>query len=166
MSQQATIGELFDLAIRAEEATEVIYRGLEAKFVHQPEVAAFWSDYAADEAKHAHTLECIRDTLGQERLSAPAPPKTLEDARKAAYFPVARVLRDVRDLEQAYQLAHQLENSETNAIFEILVRDFSIAQQNCLFLVAQLNDHIFKILVGFPDRFRGAAARLGVMALS
>ncbi len=46
MSDKATIAELFELAIGAEKIAETLYRGLEAKFAHHPEIADFWCFYA------------------------------------------------------------------------------------------------------------------------
>ncbi len=57
MSNNATIAELFDLAIAAEQACEALYHGLADRFAHHPAVADFWTAYADEEAGHARWLE-------------------------------------------------------------------------------------------------------------
>ena len=98
MPKDATVAELFDLAIRAEKAAEEMYRGLEAKFAHYPEVASFWRQYAAEEAGHATWLERLRERLSQEELSAPADSRALENARVVLGFSVKGALEEIKNL--------------------------------------------------------------------
>ncbi|HID63670.1 MAG TPA: hypothetical protein EYP49_13175 [Anaerolineae bacterium] len=164
MSNEATITELLELAIAAEKATEKLYRGLEAKFAHHQEVADFWGKYAAEEAGHVQWLERLRDTSNPKQLSAPADPIKLKDARKVLQFSVENTLKEVKNLEDAYQLVNDLENSETYAILEFLITNFS-QEETRSFLRSQLNDHIAKLTTGFPTQFRSAIRRRAVEAL-
>jgi len=163
-NQQATVSALFDLAITAERAAEELYRGLAARFSHHPQVAGFWQEYAADEVGHAQCLETIRSKLSAEQLAAPANPAVFEQASWTARFSVAHALEQIRNLENAYQLASELENAETNSVFESLTGDFALAQMSRSFLRAQLSNHVAKI-AAFPDRFGDKASRLGIKAL-
>jgi len=89
----------------------------------------------------------------------------LRDARKVLQFSVENRLKKIRDLEDAYQLVNELENSETNAIFEFLITNFSSDEETQSFLRSQLNDHIAKLTIGFPTRFRSAVRRREIGAL-
>lgn len=129
MSNEATVDSLFDLAIAAERAAEELYRRLGARFADHAEVAGFWTNYAAEEAGHVAWLQRIRASLTAEQLSAPANPRVLADARKALETSVETRLRSIGNLEAAYQLANELENSETNAVFEFLIADYAVAVQ-------------------------------------
>lgn len=164
MPNEATVAELFDLAIAAEKAAEALYRGLEAKFAHHQEVADFWGKYAAEEAGHAKWLERLRDTSGPGQLSALADPHILKDARKVLQFSVENRLREIKNLEDAYQLAHELESSETNAIFEFLITNFASDEETQSFLRSQLKEHIAMLTVGFPTQFQSAVRRREIRA--
>jgi rubrerythrin len=164
MADQATNGELFDLAIAAEETAEELYRGLEARFAHHEDAAAFWRLYAAEEAAHAHWLARIRDALSPEQLAAPADPQILESVRKALGISVENALKGIGNLEDAYQLVSEIENSETNAVFEFLIAGFSAVPEVQSFLRVQLRDHIGRIMIEFPERFGNTGARRAIRA--
>ncbi|RLC71671.1 MAG: hypothetical protein DRI81_17420 [Chloroflexi bacterium] len=159
-----TVAELFEMAIGAEKAAEELYHGLAAKFAHHPEVADFWKEYAAEENGHAQWLERIRNGLSQDELAALADPTMLREARAALQVSVERALAQVHDLEDAYQLVGELENSETNAVFDFLITHFSSDAKTQAFLRAQLKEHIGRLMIDFPTRFRGAAMRRRVTA--
>jgi rubrerythrin len=148
--KESTIARLIELAIAAEKAAEELYRGLEAKFAHHEDVANFWGKYASEEVMHTEWLERLRDSLASERLSASADPDVMEDAHRALQIPVKRRLQDVHNLEDAYQLAHELENSETNAVFGFLISNFAEDKKTHTFLRSQLQDHISKLAFNFP----------------
>lgn len=165
MSNQATISELFGLAISAEKAAEKLYRGLEAKFAHFPEVAGFWGEYAVEEAGHTLWLERLRGRLDPEELSESADSHALENARAALQFSVEDALEEIKDLQDAYQMANELESSETNAVFEFLITHFSYDEETQAFLKAQLREHVTELMTGFPAHFESAAMQLSVDAL-
>lgn len=120
------------------------------QFARHEDVAGFWRECAGEEVMHAEWLERLRDSLTPERLSAPADPEVMEDARRALQVPVKRRLQDVYNLEDAYQLAHELENSETNAVFGFLISNFAEDKETQAFLRSQLQDHIGKLAFNFP----------------
>ena len=165
MPKDTTVAALFELAIGAEKTAEELYRGLETKFAHHPEVANFWGQYAAEEVTHARWLERFRDSLNSEELSAPADPHTLEEARAVLGFSVEDALEQIRNLEDAYQLASELEHSETNTVFEFLVNHFSSDEKTQSFLRTQLRDHIGRLMIDLPTQFEGAAVRRTIGAL-
>ena len=165
MPKNATVAELFELAISAEKAAEEMYRGLEAKFAHYPEVAGFWKEYASEETGHARWLERLRDRLSQEDLSAPADSRALENARVVIGFSVEDALEEIKNLQGAYQVANELESAETNTVFEFLITHFSSDDDTQSFLKTQLRDHVAKLTTGFPAQFKEAAVRLAIEAL-
>jgi len=164
MSNAATIDELFDMAIKAEETAEAVYRRLEAKFAPHPDVGRFWRNYAVAEAGHALWLERIRETLSPEQLAAPADTQVAAAAQRLLRFPVERALQEVKTLEDAYQLANELESGETNVVFDFLIAHFASDAQAQSLMRSQLRDHVAKISTGFPARFRSSASRLSVKA--
>jgi hypothetical protein len=164
MSDAVTVNELFDMAIKAEKAAEEVYRRLQAKFAPHPDAARFWRDYAAAEAGHALQLGRIRDSLGPEQLTAPADAETAAAAQRLLLFPVERALQEVKTLEDAYQLANEMESGEINVVFDFLITHFASDAQAQSLMRSQLRDHVAKISTGFPARFRSSASRSSVKA--
>ncbi len=164
MSNQVTVDELFDMAIKAEKAAEEVYRRLQAKFAPHPDAARFWRSYAAAEAGHAQALKRIREALSPEQLAAPADAETVVGAQRLLKFPVAKALQEVKTLEDAYQLANEIESGETNVVFEFLIIHFAADAQAQSLIRSQLRDHVAKISTGFPARFKSSASRLSVKA--
>ncbi len=164
MSDAVTVNELFGMAIKAEKAAEEVYRRLQAKFAPHPDVVRFWRNYAAAEAGHALQLERIRDTLSPEQLAVPADEQVAASARRLLMFPVERALQGIKDLEDAYQLANEMESGETNVVFDFLITYFASDAQAQSMMRSQLRDHVAKISTGFPARFTSSASRLSVKA--
>jgi len=164
MSNQATVDELFDLAIKAEKNAEEMYRRLQAKFAPEPDVVRFWRNYAQAEVGHALWLERIRGTLNPEQLAAPADEETAAAAKRLLLFPIERALQEVETLDDAYQLANEIESGETNVVFEFLIIHFASDAQAQSLIRSQLRDHVAKISTGFPARFKSSASRLSVKA--
>jgi rubrerythrin len=165
MSDKAKVSELFEVAIAAEHANRELFLGLSSKFAHHQEVADFWREYAEDEAMHARLLEQIRDGLSPEQLAAPADPYQVENAYKALRLRVDEALEGVDNLEEAYQLVHEVEHSETNVVFEFLISNFSSDQRAQSFLRSQLGEHVARLMNGFPAAFKQAARRREIKAL-
>jgi hypothetical protein len=103
--------------------------------------------------------------LSPEQLSAAADPYQLENVHKALRLQVEDALKGVDDLEEAYQLAHEVEHSETNAVFEFLIGNFAADRQTQSFLRSQLGEHIARLIDGFPAPFKQAAKRREIKAL-
>ncbi|MBU0493440.1 MAG: hypothetical protein KKA73_17740 [Chloroflexi bacterium] len=155
----AAVAELFELAIAAEQAAEELYLGLAEKFAHHPEVADFWRAYAQEEAAHARWLERLRDNLEADKLAAPADPTMLSNARRLRQSSVARALAGVGNLEDAYQMASEAENAETNMIFDFLVTSFAADPRNRTFLRNQIGEHVGRLVHEFPMRYKSVVVR-------
>jgi rubrerythrin len=166
MSQQVTVDQLFELAIALERAAEALYQGMATRFAHAPDVARFWQQYAAEESTHARGLAHIQAELSPEHLSETADAEMVEQARRRLKVSVGTQLNQVRNLEDAYQLANELESTETNAVFEFLIEHFSATQEAQSFVRAQLENHIGKLMTEFPEPYRRSrASRLRLKAV-
>jgi hypothetical protein len=165
MSQQVTVNQLFELAIALERAAEALYQGMAIRFAQAPEVAKFWRQYAAEEAGHVRRLEHIQAELSPERLSEAADAGMVEQARRLLEVSVGAQLNQIRDLEDAYQLANELESAETNAVFEFLIERFSGTEEAQSFVRAQLTTHIGKLMTEFPEAYRSRTSRLRLKAV-
>lgn len=166
MAQNTTIAKLFEMAIALENAAETLYRGLAGKFSGDDDVVAFWVMYAVEEAGHALWLRRLRDALDAERLAAQANPSMVTYAVSALKLSVERSLARVRNLEDAFQLANEIESAETNAIFDFLVTNFAYSADVLDFLQRQLEKHISRLMQEFPARFPSRRARMAVLVHS
>ena len=164
MSQDSTLAHLFDLAIKLERSAETLYQELAAMFVHEPDLLAFWQKYSLEESYHARGLERIRSNVTDELLLTPANPAILEKAYKMSEFSQEAALQQVRNMEDAFQLASELENSEVNAIFDFLITNYSHDPESVAFARAQLTGHIEHLQNDLPPRFRTAAIRKTIRA--
>jgi len=165
MPTDTTVAELFDLAIECEQVCEKLYRGLEMKFSHVQEPAKFWGKYAREEAGHARFLEGLRASSSAEKLSTPADTSAIKIAQTALRSSMENGLRKIDDLEDAYRLAVELENSETNAVFEFLITNFSTDKHSQRFARSQLKNHIANLTLNFPSKFNSIAARRAIKAM-
>ncbi len=162
--QYGSIEHLIVLAIQGERLTETFYRRLALKFSAYPEIAGFWSAYAAEEDGHARWLEGLRLRAGAGRLREPADADVLQQATRALNTSVDFLVSGIRTLQDAYDLANELEHNETNAVFEFLINHFTEDPQTLAFLRAQLNDHVGRLSITFPAQYGTGTLRRGIMA--
>jgi protein involved in sex pheromone biosynthesis len=78
---------------------------------------------------------------------------------------VEKALLGVKNLEDAYQLVNDIENGETNAIFQFLLDNFEPDEHMQVFLRAQLNKHIAKLSIDLPIQYKGRSYRTTIQAL-
>ena len=101
------------------------------------------NDYQLSRLVDAHTVELLQAVNG---------------------FSVEKALLGVKNLEDAYQLVNDLENGETNAIFQFLLDNFETDVQIRDFLRAQLNQHISRLSIDLPVQYKGILARKAIQA--
>ncbi len=164
MSNQATIAALFDLGFALEESAEAFYRRLAEMFAHEAEISRFWKEYADEEAGHARFLRKLHAGLSEEELNRPTDSLLLENGRQELARISKTPLDAVRTLEDAYHLAVELENNETNAIFEFLVTNCSLKENTGQFLRQQLHQHMAKLTTLFPVRYRSRLKQKKILA--
>jgi rubrerythrin len=164
MSDRQSVRILFEYAIAAEHYARELYGEFARLFAADPRVVAFWQRYAAEEMGHARWLEQLLKKLPPETCDAPADFDKLEAARHMIKVPLTQALATVETLEDAYQLAHELESSEINTIFEFLLFTFADDPQATQFARDQLSDHVARLSTGFPEPYTGAPSRRALRA--
>ncbi len=166
MTNTGTIADLIEKAIAVEQGSEEFYRRLAAMFSEQQDVVRFWQRYADEEKGHAAYLVRMRERMTAEQLQGAADTYMLEVMRKSLEYNLDQMLDRIRTLEDAYQLVVELENSETNSIFEALITNFSAAElaKSNAFLRVQLKRHIAALQEEFPARYQSRMMRESVKA--
>ncbi len=140
-----SVDELFTLSIAAEKLNREFYLTLAGRFSHQPEISGFWRQYAQEETGHMRWLENRRAALDAQQLAAPAAEDIVAAARRVLRFPLQDSLAGVHTLEDACQLADELEHAETNVVFTFLIENFATDLPAMSFLRQQLRQHIAKV---------------------
>jgi len=159
---RSTVDDLFQMAIAAERAVEAVYETLHDRFTAHAPVARFWRSYAREEAGHAHRLERIRDNVPLDNLSLAADPDLLDMARRNLSLAQQASRAEIGSLDDAYQLAHELEHSEVNTIVELLVADYVDDPEASALVRSQLREHIDRLMTGFPAPFTTREMRRAV----
>lgn len=152
--QQHTLKELFDRAIQIENQAASIYRELERRFSHHPESAALWSALAADEDAHAEILTKVLDNAPPEKLAGQTPADIWAAVTQILDLMSQDLLGSIKSLKDAYELAHQLEYSEVNAVFEFLSVDAIPGNIEREFVRTHITTHQ-KRLTDFRQGYRG-----------
>ena len=138
------VAELFDIAIYLEEAGEGVYEHWKNLFSHRPEVANFWKEYQEEEVHHADLLRKIKANLTIEQLAQPADEAIYKTA--LAFQEGTKKMRvDVDTLDEALEMAAQIENSEINTILEFLVTHFSEEESTKEMVHLQMREHVEKL---------------------
>lgn len=166
MSNTDTVNELFELAISAELAAEHAYNRLAEMFAYYPEVNVFWKRYADEEVGHANWLKSLRERASAAELAAPADTNMFGMMHSLRELSVDPLLEKITNLDEAFQLAHDLENSEVNVVFTFLVDHFGADESTQAFIKTHLKNHTNHLLIDLPAQFRGAGARQGIKVLS
>jgi hypothetical protein len=135
------VTELFDIAIGLEEAGEAIYGHWKTIFAEYPKVVAFWEQYREEEFLHAKLLKKIKANLSPEQLAKPADLAVYQAALNVQ-DDTKRIKRDVDTLDEALELASQIENSEINTILEFLVTHFSQEETTKEMVHHQMREHV------------------------
>jgi len=146
LNHEKTIDELFKRAIKIERKAGDIYKELSNLFSHIPEVSALWKGLAEDETLHMNTLQDIHKSLTQEQLSSPSDEQIWENVVKIQYLLDKDLLGQIKNLDDAYELAHELEFSEVNAIFKFLTIDLVPSEERKEFVMSEIKQHQQKLL--------------------
>ena len=155
---------MFDHAIAIELRAAEIYRDFERFFSHRDDVAAFWADLHDDELKHAGILKDTLLSLSRSQLD--------EETSALMWEQVYHVYRNinkedpaaVKNLDDAYEIAHQIEASEVNTIFRFLTLECFPSEFREAFISSEIMDHQKK-LMDFKKIFGSKAMISGIAAM-
>jgi hypothetical protein len=167
MTQKGTVAALFELAITAEKAAAHFYEGLSRVFRSEPAVAACWKGLMADELSHAEQLAGILAALPQADRSAESDAGIYERAAEnLRRFSLLLNVRYIHHLEDAYDIAYELEYSEVNQIFQGLLTDYAQRPVDPDFALNLIRDHAGRLegllrTSGGPERMRSIVPDFG-----
>lgn len=146
LDPKKTTGDLFKSAIEAEQKVSDIYKEFAKLFSHVLNVAAFWTDLSEDELNHKKTLENIYNSLSLEQILSVPDEKMVSMSIKIEHELKKNIIGSINNLDDAYELAHDMENSEVNAVYKFLTNKFIPFQERSQFIVANIQYHLEKLV--------------------
>ena len=163
MGEGNTIDEVFELAISCENLAGVVYGDFTKKFAHEPEIVDFWKDMIEDEKKHAESLKEIHKTLSPEQLGLPADLRLVSELKNILTLTLEDVTKDVKTLDDAYEVANDLENSEVNAAFRMLMNEFVPVETRRRAILGTVEIHLGR-LINFSENYGAPEWRKTIVA--
>jgi rubrerythrin len=156
---EMNIQMLFEHAISWETRARDLFADFANLFSHEPKVSSFWIQLSKDESGH---IGVLRDILGKMPTA-----KRLMTVSNEQWNSVTQVeelineasRRKVLTLDDAYELAHQIETSEVNALFKMLVTDYLPDEKGHKFILSEVTEHIEK-LMRFGKKYTQSHRRL------
>ena len=140
-----TIEAVFESAIEIENKAADIYRKFSQLFSHIQDVSDFWQGLTEDEMQHANTLQDIRKPLTSEQVLSPCDKDLSAKVAEIQLMQSEVLTRSIKNLDDAFELAHELEFSELNAIFKLLATEFVPSEERKQFLVSGVTKHQQKL---------------------
>lgn len=154
-SSDETIERLFEHAIENEYNIAEIYKKLSKLFSHVPGLYDFWDGLVQDEIRHATILKDSQKLLAPEQLLTPADKKMWNDMVKIRRMLSKNLVGSIKTLDDAYELAHELECSEVNTVFQFLAAEFLPPGERQKQVVSEITIHqqkLFDLNRHFGDR--------------
>ncbi len=141
-----TIEETLETAVRIETRAADLYGVLARRFSHVPGMTGFWEDLRHDELGHANTLRSVRGSLSKEKLAS-----TVEHSITASVNGIMEMmgkdlLGQIKTLDDAYEIANELEFSEINALFKYLTTDIVTTASRGEIIVHHIDEHQQKLI--------------------
>ena len=132
--------------VEFEERAAAIYLQLASRFSHDPKLSSFWLLMALHEKQHAGLLQfCLQDGLFASDL-----PDSAEIQKTAALFKrlETRAAAPMLNVEDAFELALELESSEVNSLYCYLTTTLHSSMYLLRRKIASsMPDHVDELLV-------------------
>jgi hypothetical protein len=126
-----------------------------------PGLPTFWQGLHDDEIQHAITLQNVRKSLTPEQLLSHSPKEMWATAMIIQQMFSKDLLGSINTLNDAYELAHELEFFEVNAIFKFLASELIPYDKQAEFIDSALKQHQQKLL-DFSRNFGDREWRKGI----
>jgi hypothetical protein len=141
-----TIQLLFDLAINWETQARDLYANYANLFNHEPKISAFWIQLSKDESMHIGVLKDILNKIPTEKRLIEVGNEQWNSITRVEELIKEASTRKVLTLDDAYELAHQLEMSEVNTLFKMLSNDYLIDEEGRKFILSNVDEHIERLM--------------------
>lgn len=158
---EKSTAQLIDRAIDIEKRAARLYGEFAKLFPKPPELVDFWQDLVKDEGGHLKLLMDLKSQLNDKQLAAPANLKIWNNITDAERLLSNNPASNIYTLDDAYELTHELEFSEVNAVFLFLVQEYGIDKKQLDFARDEIVQHQSK-LINFSRTFGDRLWRKGI----
>lgn len=148
---EETVEQLFKHSIEIEYKAAHIYETLSKLFSHVPGLTGFWQGLMEDERRHVTILQEIQKLLTPEQLLAHSDQKMWEAVAGIQRKLSEDLVGAINTLDDAYELAHELEFSEVNAVFQFLAAECVPSDERKQFVRSEIEQHQKKLLDFGPN---------------
>ena len=138
--------QLFEMAIEIEHRAASLYEAFSIMFTDVSGLDAFWQVLINDELGHEKMLRDTRKVLSAAQLQAPAEESMWRGVMRIRHWFTDELAESVRTLDDAYELAHEFEYSEVNAIFEFLASEWISSEKRKKIIHAVIERHLNSLL--------------------
>lgn len=142
---EKTLQVLFEFAIKWETIAHDLFADFANLFSHEPKVSIFWIELSKDESGHIGVLKDILNKIPTKKRLMKVSNEHWNSVRQVEELIKEASERKILTLDDAYELAHQLETSEVNALFKMLVIDCLPDEEGHKFIVSEVTEHIEKL---------------------
>jgi hypothetical protein len=152
------------MACATERAAAHFYEGLAYLFQDHPEISEFWRTMMKDELAHERQLSEIKRGLSANQLSKAAEKEIARELeREVAKFIPKFDLTTIETLDDAYEVAYDLEYSEINSVYKAIVNKCVSEVDRVEFVLAQNLKHVSR-LETFSKSVADEARRRSIIA--
>ncbi len=156
-----TLSDLFECAIVNELKAADIFANFRDAYSFDDGLAQFWEEMRKDEIMHADVLRKIHNDLADEKLSEKPDRSVCEYAERAYQLIIKISEEEPKNLNEAYELAHELEFCELNEVYLILLNNKVDDNDAKEFIKEEITNHQKK-MTDFKDNFGGKEWRLSI----
>ncbi len=141
-----TTGKAILLAASFEKRAADFYQMLSTRFDYLPEVASFFDEMSHEEREHEIAIISVYKTLASSHLAEP-PSQELCDGVLTVSSLLDQILKhEISNLNDAYEIAHQLEFSEMNTLLKFVLVTGLPEQKRTELTAVPIEEHQEKLL--------------------
>jgi hypothetical protein len=152
LNSELVLGKILERAIETKEKVGQMYLRFAELFSHIPEVEDFWKRMNFNQTTHADWLKEIKASLTEEQiLSLPEVEWVLKTHSIKSLFD-RHSEKEIVNLHDAYEIAHEIEFSEVNELFKMLSKEFISSEEKRSIILNAIDIHRQQIM-DLPGKF-------------
>lgn len=141
-----TLSDLFECAIINEMKAADIFASFRDAYSFNEDLKEFWEGMHKDEIMHAEVLRKIHNDLPADRLSE-KPDDNICQYAESAYNLILKISEEKpENLNEAYELAHELEFCELNEVYKLLLENKVDDEKAKSFIIEEIKNHQNKMV--------------------
>lgn len=152
--------DLLQEAIKLEKQAQDVYSRIACLFRYNQDICIIFNELAEDEKKHARILASLLGELSEATLNLPSPFQHSEKIKSISQDFKHIDIEEIKHLNDAYEIAHELEFSELNSIFLQIILLCSDDEDEHNFIKQEIIAHqkkIFSLKTKFGNKLNRMA---------